>query len=73
MFLILQEKTLNISTLAILINLVFWGMIWGVAGMFFSVPILAAIYITTAQFKLTRWIAVLLSADGNIPDETVPD
>lgn len=69
----LTGKTLNISTLAILINLVFWGMIWGVAGMFFSVPILAAIYITTAQFKSTRWIAVLLSADGNIPDEAIPD
>lgn len=69
----LTGKTLNISTLAILVNLVFWGMIWGVAGMFFSVPILAAVYITTAQFKSTRWIAVLLSADGNIPDETTSD
>lgn len=69
----LTGKTLNISTLAILINLVFWGMIWGPAGMFFSVPILAAIYITTAQFSSTRWIATLLSTDGKIPDETLPD
>jgi len=69
----LTGKTLNISTLAILINLIFWGMIWGIAGMFFSVPILAAIYITTAQFDSTRWIAILLSADGNIPDETTSD
>ena len=69
----LTGKTLNISTLAILINLVFWGMIWGLAGMFFSVPILAAIYITTAQFSSTRWIATLLSSDGKIPDETQPD
>ena len=69
----LTGKTLNISTLAILINLVFWGMIWGPAGMFFSVPILAAIYITTAQFSSTRWIATLLSTDGKIPDETQPD
>ena len=69
----LTGKTLNISTLAILINLVFWGMIWGPAGMFFSVPILAAIYITTAQFTSTRWIATLLSTDGKIPDETQPD
>jgi len=66
-------KTLNISTLAILINLVFWGMIWGPAGMFFSVPILVAIYITTAQFESTRWIATLLSSDGKIPDETQND
>ncbi|MFQ6777888.1 MAG: AI-2E family transporter [Alphaproteobacteria bacterium] len=65
----LMGKTLNLSTLAILINLVFWGLIWGVAGMFFSVPILTAIYIITAQFDSTRWIAVLLSADGNIPDK----
>ena len=63
-------KTLNLSTLAILINLVFWGMIWGIAGMFFSVPILAAIFIITAQFDSTRWIAVILSADGQIPDKT---
>ena len=69
----LTGKNLNISTLAILINLVFWGMIWGPAGMFFSVPILVAIYITTAQFSSTRWIATLLSADGKIPDETQND
>ncbi|MDE6250089.1 MAG: AI-2E family transporter [Alphaproteobacteria bacterium] len=65
----LTGKTLNLSTLAILINLVFWGMIWGVAGMFFSVPLLVATFIITAQFDSTRWIAVLLSADGNIPDK----
>ncbi len=65
----LTGKTLNLSTLAILINLVVWGMIWGIAGMFFSVPLLVAIYIICAQFDSTRWVAVLLSADGNIPDK----
>lgn len=63
----LTGKTLNLSTLAILINLVFWGMLWGIPGMFFSVPLLVATFIITAQFDATRWIAVLLSADGNIP------
>ncbi len=66
----LTGKTLNLSTLAILINLVFWGMIWGIAGMFFSVPLLVAIFIITAQFDSTRWIAILLSADGKIPDKS---
>ncbi|MBD5400337.1 AI-2E family transporter [bacterium] len=65
----LTGKTLNLSTLAILINLVFWGMIWGVAGMFFSVPLLVTTFVITAQFDSTRWIAVLLSADGTIPDK----
>jgi len=63
----LTGKTLNLSTLAILINLVFWGMLWGPAGMFFSVPLLVATFIITAQFDSTRWIAVLLSANGEIP------
>jgi predicted PurR-regulated permease PerM len=66
----LTGKTLNLSTLAILINLVFWGLIWGVAGMFFSVPLLVATFIITAQFDSTRWIAILLSADGKIPDKS---
>lgn len=66
-------KTLNLSTLAILINLVFWGMIWGIAGMFFSVPLLVATFIITAQFDSTRWIAILLSADGKIPDKKEED
>lgn len=65
----LTGKTLNLSTLAILINLVFWGMVWGIVGMFFSVPLLVATFIITAQFDSTRWIAVLLSANGNIPDK----
>ena len=65
----LTGKTLNLSTLAILINLVFWGLIWGIAGMFFSVPLLVATFIITAQFDSTRWVAILLSADGKIPDK----
>ncbi len=65
----LTGKTLNLSTLAILINLVFWGMVWGIAGMFFSVPMLVAIYIICAQFDTTRPIAILLSENGEIPDK----
>lgn len=64
----LTGKTLNLSTLVILINLVFWGMIWGIIGMFFSVPLLMITFIITAQFDSTRPIAVLLSANGTIPD-----
>jgi predicted PurR-regulated permease PerM len=69
----LTGKTLNLSTLAILINLVFWGMLWGVGGMFFSVPLLVATFIITAQFDSTRWVAVLLSANGEIPEKKDED
>ena len=69
----LTGKTLNLSALAILINLVFWGMLWGPVGMFFSVPVLVAVYIISAQFDSTRWIATMLSADGTIPEKTQND
>ncbi|MDR1027207.1 MAG: AI-2E family transporter [Rickettsiales bacterium] len=65
----LTGKSLNLSPLAILVSLIFWGMLWGSLGMFFSVPILVGIYVAAAQFECTRWIAVLLSADGQIPDK----
>jgi predicted PurR-regulated permease PerM len=65
----LTGETLNLSTLAILVNLMFWGILWGAAGAFFSVPLLVATFVITAQFDRTRWIAILLSANGNIPDK----
>jgi AI-2 transport protein TqsA len=65
----LTGKTLNLSTLAILVNLVFWGIVWGPIGMFFSVPLLVATFVVCSQFDKTRWIAILLSSDGQIPDK----
>lgn len=62
-------KTLNLSPFVILINLVFWGTIWGVTGLIFSVPILVATFIITAQFDSLRWVSVLLSENGEIPDK----
>ena len=63
----LTGRSLNLSALAILINMMFWGTLWGAIGMFFSVPIMVMIYVASAQFDKTRWISVLLSANGEIP------
>jgi predicted PurR-regulated permease PerM len=65
----LTGKSLNLSALAILINMVFWGILWGPIGMFFSVPILVAVFVVAAQFDKYRWVAVLLSAAGQIPEK----
>ena len=59
-------KTLNLSSLMILLSLSFWGMIWGIPGMFLSVPMMVMTAIVCAQFKGLRWIAVLLSVDGSL-------
>ncbi|MDR2685694.1 MAG: AI-2E family transporter [Rickettsiales bacterium] len=65
----IMGKTLNLSTLAILINLVFWGMMWGAVGMFFSVPLLVAAFIVASHIKKLRPAAVLISANGELPDD----
>jgi AI-2 transport protein TqsA len=63
---ILMGKTLSMSPFAIILGLAFWGTIWGVVGMFLSVPILVVVMIVCAHVPSWRWIAVLLSKDGRI-------
>ena len=62
----LMGKSLNISPFAIILGLAFWGAIWGVVGMFLSVPILVVIMIVCAHVPNWRWVAILLSKDGRI-------
>lgn len=59
-----QGETMNLSTIVVLIGLAVWGKLWGIPGMFLSSPLMVALMIVLAQFAETRWIAVLLSADG---------
>ncbi|KTD23778.1 transporter, permease [Legionella lansingensis] len=59
-------KSLNVSPFVILIALAFWGAIWGILGMFLSVPITVMMMIIFAHFDATRPIAILLSQDGYI-------
>jgi predicted PurR-regulated permease PerM len=59
-------KSLNLSSLMILLSLSFWGIIWGIPGMFLSVPMMVMTAIVCAQFKGLRWMAVLLSVDGSL-------
>jgi len=67
----LMGETLNISSLVVLLSLAVWGAVWGIPGMFLSAPLTVMIMIILAQTPGTRWIAVLLSADGN-PDQGEP-
>lgn len=59
-------SSLNLSPLTILVSLAVWESIWGTAGMFLSVPIMAIINIILSGFDSTRWIAVLLSGTGKV-------
>lgn len=60
----MQGDSLNIDPVAVLLALAFWGKIWGAAGMFLSTPLTVMAMVILAQFESSRWLAVLLSADG---------
>lgn len=62
----LLGDSLNISPIMIIFSLAAWGMLWGVPGMFLSVPILVMIVIILSQLENTRPIAVLLTKTGDI-------
>lgn len=64
----LMGGALNLSSLAVILSLAMWGSIWGIVGMFLSVPIMVIMMIIFANFQQTRGIAVLMSADGNIKE-----
>jgi AI-2 transport protein TqsA len=47
-----------------------WGLLWGIVGAFLAAPMTVMLMIVLAQFESTRWIAILLSADGRPTPET---
>jgi predicted PurR-regulated permease PerM len=62
----LMGTSLNLSPFVILVSLVTWSSLWGLAGAILAVPITAILVIILSEFPGTRPIAVLLSKDGNI-------
>jgi AI-2 transport protein TqsA len=67
----MQGENLNLATIVVLLGLVIWGAIWGLPGMFLSSPLTVTVMLLLAQSESTRWIAVLLSANGR-PDFDPP-
>jgi len=69
----IMGRTLNLSPLGVMLALTFWGIIWGVLGMFLSVPITSVMLISFSRFESTRFIAVWLSETGDLNMETKND
>jgi AI-2 transport protein TqsA len=63
----LMGEGLDLHPAAILVALVFWGLIWGVVGMLLAAPITAVLRIVLARFETTRPVADLLA--GRLPGE----
>ena len=61
----MMGESLNLSALVVLLALAIWGEIWGITGMFLSAPLTVIMMIGFAQHPSTRWIAILLSQNGD--------
>jgi AI-2 transport protein TqsA len=60
----LMGRRFGLSTLVVIISLVFWGWLWGPVGMLLSVPLTVMVRIGLEYTDDLRWLAVLL---GNQP------
>ena len=56
----LLGRRLGLSTLVVVLSLVFWGWVWGPVGMLLSVPLTMVVKILLENTEEFRWVAVLL-------------
>ena len=57
---------LNLDPVFILLSLGFWGALLGIAGALLSTPLTVVVMAVAAEFEGARWLAVLLSKDGDV-------
>lgn len=58
---LVMGRSLTLNPVIVLLSLVFWGWLWGIAGIILAVPILAAFKIFCAHLEPLEPIAELLS------------
>ena len=56
----LQGRRLGLSTLVVVLSLLFWGWAWGPLGALLAVPLTVMVKIWLEHPRDLRWIAVLL-------------
>lgn len=66
----IMGQGLKLHPIVILLALSFWGLLWGIVGMFLAVPITAAIRIIFMQFETLKPVARALA--GQLPGDS-PD
>jgi predicted PurR-regulated permease PerM len=63
---VLLGRTLDLSPLAIIVSLTFWGLVWGVGGLFLAVPLTGAIAIICRHIDGLEWLAEVLSGSPHV-------
>jgi AI-2 transport protein TqsA len=69
----IMGKTMNISSLVVILSLTIWGAIWGVMGMILSVPITVMMIIICEEIPSLRFIAIMLSEEGTLAAQDIEE
>lgn len=56
---------LGLSTLVVLLSLIFWGWVFGPIGMFLSVPFTMSLKIILETSDNSKWLSVILDSESN--------
>jgi predicted PurR-regulated permease PerM len=65
----IMGSDLNMSTLVVFLSLIVWGWILGGVGAILAVPLTLMVMFILASFHDSRWLAVLMSEDGDFGTE----
>jgi predicted PurR-regulated permease PerM len=57
------SRSLQLSPLAIILSILFWGWLWGIAGGLMAAPLLAMLKITCDQFESLQGVAAFLAGE----------
>ena len=64
---VLLGNRFGLSTVMVLVSVLFWGWVWDAVGMFLAVPLTMMIKIMMEQSDDFRWVSVLISQ--NAPED----
>lgn len=70
---LMMGRALRLSAFGIILSLAFWGAVWGIPGMFLSVPIMVMLLVVCSHVPALRPIAILLSREGLPESEQMLD
>lgn len=59
----LMGRRFGLSTLVVIISVLFWGFIWGPVGMFLAVPLTMVLKVMLDNSDELRWIAVAITKE----------
>ncbi len=57
----IMGDSMDLHPITVLVCLIFWGMVWGVAGMFLAVPITAVLKIVFTRIDATQTLAEVMA------------